>query len=401
MVGDVTQKPVLVGISGGLDSMVAAYLLKIQKRQLYAAIIAGTPENFQDEGESLFACHQSEARLKAAKKFCDHLQIPLTIIRPREEFQEDVLEPWLAAKIIGKRPRHCQNCHAFRLRLLWKHMKELKCETMATGHFAKLVRSSPGAPVGVHSSNDLEADQAGLLALLPQEILSSLELPLSELQHKEVIKIASNFSLTPPERVVKFGECLPPTESVKAWIKARIPAKFNTGGEIIYNDSVLERHEGLSTLSFGEPWKEFSQHEKPQLFVASEWSKKTVQVEPADFFLDSATFLSNCHWGEGVDLSTPQKGYLHLGGGLNDREVLVRPRTLGGAWVQLVDGEKMSFPIGGDLVVFRRRGKNAKVLVTGAIHRLGREWGKNTIEMEGHGAGSKNGVIELDKDFNF
>lgn len=401
MVGDARQKPVLIGISGGLDSMVAAYLLKIQKRQLYAAIIASTPENFQEEGESLFACHQSDARLKAAKKFCDHLQIPLTIIRPREEFQEDVLEPWLASKILGKRPRQCQNCHAFRLRLLWKHMKELKCESMATGHFAKLVRSSPGAPVGVHSSNDLEADQAGLLALLPQEILSSLELPLSELQHKEVIKIASNFSLTPPERVVKFGDCLPPKDSVKAWMKTLIPAKFNAQGEILYNDNLLERHEGLSSLSFGEPWREFSSHEVPQLLVASEWSKKTVQVEPADFFLDSATFLTSCHWGEGVDLSAPSKGYLHLGGGLNDREVLVRPRTLGGAWVELVEGEKMSFPVGRDLVVFRRRGKNAKVLVSGEIHRLGREWGKNTIEMEGHGAGSKNGVIELDKDFNF
>jgi tRNA-specific 2-thiouridylase len=401
VVGEVVHKPVLVGISGGLDSMVAAYLLKIQKRQLYAAIIASTPEDFQEEGDSLFACHQSEARLKAAKKFCDHLQIPLTVIRLREEFQEDVLDPWLSAKILGKRPRQCQDCHAFRLRLLWKHMKELKCETMATGHFAKLVRSSPGAPVAVHSSNDLESDQAGLLALLPQEILSSLELPLSELQHKEVVKIAGNFNLSPPERIVKFGACLPVSQNVTAWMNSRVAKKLNPEVEIIFNDSLLERHEGVTDLNYGQPWKEFFQHEKPQLMVAYDWSKKVVHVAESNYFLDSAVFLTACHWGEGVDLSTPSKGFLHFGGGLNDREVLVRPRTLGGAWVELVEGEKIEFPIGLDLVIYRRRGKNAKVLVTGVIHLLGREWGKNTIEMEGNGAGSKNGVIELDKDFNF
>jgi tRNA U34 2-thiouridine synthase MnmA/TrmU len=280
-------------------------------------------------------------------------------------------------------------------------MKELKCETMATGHFAKLVRSSPGAPVGVHSSNDLESDQAGLLALLPQEILSSLELPLSELQHKEVVKIAGNFNLAPPQRAVKFGECLPVKDSVSAWMNSRIAKKLNPEVEIIFNDSLLERHEGVADLHYGEPWKEFFQHEKAQLFVAYDWSKKTVQVAESNYFLDSAAFLRACHWGEGVDLSTPSKGFLHFGGGLNDREVFVRPRTLGGAWVELVDGEKIEFPIGRDLVIYRRRGKNAKVLVTGVIHLLGREWGKNTIEMEGHGAGSKNGVIELDKDFNF
>ncbi|MFN9114607.1 MAG: hypothetical protein ACK5XN_31480, partial [Bacteroidota bacterium] len=59
MVGIALDKPVLVGLSGGMDSMVAAYLLRIQKRKLYAVLIAMTPEHFQDDGDSLFACHQS------------------------------------------------------------------------------------------------------------------------------------------------------------------------------------------------------------------------------------------------------------------------------------------------------------------------------------------------------
>src|SRR5690606_6026984 len=106
------EKPVLVGLSGGIDSMVAAYLLRIQKRELYAVLFAATPEQFQEEGDQLFACHQTDARIAQVKKFCEHLQIPLTIVRPRDEFADEVLEGWLAARIELRRPRSCQDCHS-------------------------------------------------------------------------------------------------------------------------------------------------------------------------------------------------------------------------------------------------------------------------------------------------
>lgn len=377
--------------------MVAAYLLRIQKRKLYAVLIAMTPENFQDEGDSLFFCHQSEARIALVKKFCDHLQIPLTVVRPREEFSENVLEPWVAAKIEARRPRQCSECQQMRMATLLKMMKELKCESLATGHYAKLSHS-PGFPVSVHSSNDLEMDQSGLVAALPQEILSYLELPLSELQRKEVSKIAENFALKPLVRTLEVGGCLPKLPKLSEWLEKRVPESFKEPGEIMdQNQSSVGRHEGFHKLSYGAPYKEFKQNEKVQLVVGSHYSKNEIKVAPNDFFQDSAAFLVNCAFGEGVDFSGPLQGFIHHSDGSPDTEVLVMPRTLGAAWVTLIAGMER-FLIGESLTVFRRKGRNAKVLLTGEIQRLGRQWPKNTVEIE-----SKTGYekVTLDKDFNF
>lgn len=400
MVGNVRQAPVLVGLSGGLDSLVAAYLLKIQKRELYAAVIASTPEQFQDAGEQLFACHQSEERLKAVKKFCDHLQIPLTVIRPREEFQDSVLEPWMAAKVQGKRPRQCSDCHAFRLQLLWRQMRELKCQSLATGHYAKLVRSAPEAPVNVYSSNDLEFDQSHLLATLPQSLLSSLELPLAELQKKEILKIAENFALTPGPREVSFGHCLPPLPVVTNWLSAQLPKAFARPGEFVQGESTLGDHEGVASFQYGELAPDENLAAKELVVLGFDWTKKSAHLGSTTSFLDTGVFLRGCQWDHPSSLGAPVKGYLHRGGGLNDLEVLVTPRTLGGAWVTLLEPDQtILFELGRDLAVYRRRGKNAKVLVVGEMFRLARDWGKNTIEIEGNGGPTTNRV--LDKDFNF
>lgn len=398
MVGTALDKPVLVGLSGGMDSMVAAYLLRIQKRKLYAVLIAMTPENFQEDGDALFSCHQSEARIALVKKFCEHLQIPLTVVRPREEFSEYVLETWVAAKIEARRPRQCSECQQMRMATLLKMMKELKCESLATGHYAKLMRHSPGSPVSVHSSNDLEMDQSGLVAALPQEILNYLELPLSELQRKEVSKIAENFALKPLERSLSFGACLPKQPKLTEWLEKRVPESFKEPGEIMdQNESSVARHEGFHKLSYGAPFKEFKQNEKVQLVVGSHYSKNEIMVAPEDYFKDSAVFLVNCAFGEGVDFTGPLQGFIHHSDGSPDTEVLVMPRTLGAAWVTLIEG-KERFLIGESLTVFRRKGRNAKVLLIGEIQRLGRQWPKNTVEIESKTGHEK---VTLDKDFNF
>ena len=397
MVGKERARPVLVGLSGGLDSLVAAYLLRIQKRDLYAVLIAATPEDMQDEGERLFACHQSEARIAVVKKFCEHLQIPLTVVRPRDEFSDEVLDPWIAARVLGRRPRACQDCHALRMRVLFQKMQELNCGSMATGHYAKVVRSTPQSPVSVHSSNDMAADQAGLIAALPQSILSVLELPLSELQRKEVSKIAENFQLHPPAAALVFDHCLPAGDKLQAFLEKALPASLKRGGEVVElaKENVLAKHEGFWQHQIGSSWGTDKGTHK--ILVEARWKSHELLVAGPEHFRDQAVFLKNCQWGVETDFSVPIKGFIHHEGGLTDREVLVQPRTLGGAYVRVLEGEE-EFPLGKSLTVFRRRGKNAKIIVTGEMHRLGRQWPTSHIKLEG-----KNGVEQgvLDKDFNF
>ncbi len=401
MVGE-RKQTVLVGLSGGVDSMVAAYLLRIQKREVFAVTLAFTPEEMLAHGAQLFACHQSDARLETIKKFCAHLQVPLTVLRPRDEFAHEVLEPWLASRIGARRPRHCGDCQQFRLHWLHRQMKELGCGSFATGHYAKLFKQPDGL-VAVHSSNDIQRDQSGILAGLPQEILRDLELPLSELQEKEVQKIAGNFQLAPQLPPLVPGQCLPGSDPfLQQWMEARIPEVWRTKGDIMNVDrgERAGEHHGLHTIEVGARWKRTDRPERPdkeEWVVGAAWPEREIHVADPKWFMDSGVFLESCRWGVGVDFTGPVHGFLHHGGGLNDLEVVVYPKTLGGAVVQLLEGQDRFVP-GEDLVVFRRRGKNAKVLLTGRIGPTARHWAPTFIS-KGENARKEN--EGWDRDANF
>lgn len=370
--------------------MVAAYLLRIQKKEVFGVLIASTPEEMIENGNNFFACHQDEARISMVKKFCEQLNIPLTVLRPRDEFNEQVMEPWIAARIQGNAPRLCQDCHDFRISLLHKQALLMNCGSIATGHFAKIFHHTDGTTT-VHSSNDTDRDQSGQVARLPQTVLKDLELPLSELQLKEVVKIAENFQLHPLNHTVEVGQCL---GSAQAWLEKRVPEDLRLKGEIldVAGGNRQGSHEGFHPIEMGKVWKPAQQQREAMYAVAIK--AKDILVAGVDYWKDKAVYLTDCHWAEGEDLSTPMRGFLHRGGGANDLEVLVYPKCLGGAWVELIDGED-NFHTNGDLVVYKRRGKNAKTLVTGVMGKRGQQWPTSEI------LSSKENGRSLDKDFNF
>lgn len=375
MVGDKKPKPILVGLSGGVHSMVAAYLLRIQKKELYGAIIAATPESLQDQGVALFSCHQEDSRLAAVKKFCDHLHIPLTVLRPREEFQDMVLDPWVAARVSGVRPRLCHDCHLFRMQMLARQARQMGCGSFVTGHFAKVFKHPDGS-VTVHSSNDMEMDQSGLIAGLPHDLLSMLELPLSELQLKEVLKIAENFNLHLPPRVLAPGKCMASAAGA-TWLGGHVPETLRHKGELqdAHTTSRLGAHLGFYEYEVGQ---QVTVAQDKHLTVVGHVENHIV-LDLEDCWKDRGVHLRECHWGEGEDTSTPLRGFVHHGGGVLDTEVLIFPKTLGGAYVEVVGDGQEPFVEGLHLVVFKRRGKNAKVLLQGVMGLVLREWPSSKI----------------------
>ena len=170
-------------------------------------------------------------------------------------------------------------------------------------------------------------------------------------------------------------------------------------GEVltIEGDNVVGKHTGFHTVEYGSIWP--TPAKEVVLVVGNNWRSKELRVAQMGYFKDKAIFLRDCIWGEGIDFTAPIKGYIHHAGGLTDCEVLVSPRTLGAAWIQIAEGEH-EFPLGETLAIFRRRGKNAKVVVTGVMYRLARHWGTNKISIDAKGPDGRE-TVEVDKDFNF
>lgn len=367
------KERVVVALSGGLDSYVMAYLLKIQKYELVAVTVVNTWEDYTGDAEKVFACNVSTPKVDQIKEFCTKLGIAHHTLKITAEFKETVIEPWMADRVSGKFPKPCWNCHELRMKLVYEKMKELDAKHLATGHFAKLFHNDTHGTVFVHSSNDELHDQSALLSRLSHDVLNSLILPLSDLSKKEVLKLAENFGLAEAARPINIHECLKPTEELMQIIEKKVPKKFIKEGDItnIDNNENKGQHTGVHLHTLGE-MIELRDNGRSVKNFFSQFSypdKRIIVVEP-EYLQRDKLLLTRCHFSEEVSWSEPVKGFLALG----PEEYVdcwIHPKTLSSVFLELSEKHHM---INGQVVsVFKKKGKNSKVYLTGEVLLLEHE----------------------------
>lgn len=386
------KEKVMIGLSGGIDAYVTAYLLKIQKYDLLAVTIQNDWEDWKGDSSSILSCHIDNKKLDSIKEFCQKLNIPLQVIKASAEFKNDVIEDWMAKKLIGKMSRPCWSCHELRMRLLHQKMKEANVKNLVTGHYAKLFHQDGEGSVYVHTSNDEENDQSSLLSRLPQDILRSLILPLSDLTKKEVIKLAENFGLIEETKTLKIHQCLSWSEEMSPVFEALVPAKLRKEGEIVTGDGQqnLGAHTGVFHRSYGEA-VDYRNMGKPVKGFFANYSvqEKNIIIEEENFFEREKILLTNCHYSGETSWSEPQKGFLVVSPE-KTYECWVHPKTLSSAYIELTRPE---FLLEGDiLTVVKKKGKNSKLYLTGKVQFLPRD----PVVLEGEDSVPK---VDYSRDF--
>lgn len=359
------QDKVIVGLSGSLDSMVATCLLKIQKYDLVAVTIV--PEWMElKQPENNLSCHISEVTLNTLKLFCQNLGISHQIISESSEFYSAVIERWMANKVQGRPSTHCWNCHDLRVKILHQKMLDLGATKFATGHFAKLYHQQSGQ-IFVHSSNDEEHDQSIFLSRLPHEILSSMLLPLSDITRKDVLKLAENFGISSDKYRTKTSKCLSMNSTLIDVIKNNVATSLIGQGEIVSPDgNTLIDHQGVFNHELSCPLSnlEFLGSEK---FVFGDYifREKKIKLAESNFFERKKILIENCFFSEGINVLTSFKGYAYLDDD-SSYECWVHPKTLSS--VCLIFESLVRLIPYSRIAIFKKKGKNSKVLITGDVH---------------------------------
>ena len=230
------NKKVLLGMSGGVDSSVSALLLQ--------------QKGYEVIGITLEMLNTSED----ARNMCDSLQIPYYIYDCKEEFKNKVIKDFINCYANCKTPNPCIECNRYmKFGVMWEKAKELGCNYIATGHYAKIEYSEKYGRWVLKKSNAGKKDQSYVLWNIPKEILEHILFPLAEFEEKEQIReIARENNLKVANKPDSEDICFIPDGNYKKFLENNSDIRPKQGNTVNSKGDILGKHTGLYNYTIGQ-----------------------------------------------------------------------------------------------------------------------------------------------------
>jgi len=241
---------VIVGMSGGVDSSVAAHLLKEQGYAVegLSFILWETRQS-----KSFTACCSLQA-IEEAAKTAAHLGVPHSAIDVRDDFLEKVIEPFIEAYTKGLTPNPCILCNKhIKFPYLLREAEKRGAEFIATGHYARITSTdSPIHRFTLSKGIDPKKDQSYFLYVLRKEELKRILFPLGNYKKEDVRKIANELKLPAAQRPESQEICFIEGNNYFKLIDQLHPASDVSGPIMDMNGKILGEHKGLYHYTIGQ-----------------------------------------------------------------------------------------------------------------------------------------------------
>ena len=248
------KKRVILAMSSGVDSSVAAALLKKNGYDVVGIFL-----HFWKESVSLAdglcgselvenKCCSVEAQ-EDARKVAQILDIPLYTVNAAKEFKKEVVDYFLAEYGAGRTPNPCVRCNpAIKFRFLFRKMIEMKADFVASGHYAQIVKH--GKRYKLMQAEDKKKDQTYFLYNLKQEQLAKIVFPIGKYKKSEVRRMAKEFNLPIFDKDESQGICFTPEKYPTEFLRRNLNMK--KGVIIDTKGNVIGKHEGLPLYTIGQ-----------------------------------------------------------------------------------------------------------------------------------------------------
>lgn len=235
------KKKVVLGMSGGVDSSVAAYLLKEDGYE----VIGVTMEMWNPSGR------ESDG-VKDARKIAEELGIQHYVMNFEKEFKESVIDNFIEEYRCGRTPNPCLVCNRkVKWEALMKRGKELGAEYIATGHYARISQLSNGRYAVAKSETALK-DQTYVLYGLTQEQLAHTLMPVGNYEKEKIRKIAADLGLSVADKPDSQDICFIPDNDYAGFIEKNSDVVFTPGNFVSTQGEILGRHKGIVHYTVGQ-----------------------------------------------------------------------------------------------------------------------------------------------------
>ena len=245
------KEKVIIGMSGGVDSSVAAWLLKEQGYE----VIGVTMQIWQDEEEEVLEENGGCCGLSAvedARRTAQLLEIPHYVMNFKADFKRFVIDYFVSEYLEGRTPNPCIACNRYvKWEALLNRSLEIGADYIATGHYARL-RQLENGRFCLTRSVTAAKDQTYALYNLTQEQLSHTLMPVGSYSKEEIRRMADQIGLSVADKPDSQEICFVPDQDYAGFIERTTGAPSQTGNFVQADGTILGQHKGIIHYTIGQ-----------------------------------------------------------------------------------------------------------------------------------------------------
>jgi len=290
------QPRVVVAMSGGVDSSVAAALLKQQGYEVIGMMMRLWNE---PGAEGSNRCCTPDA-MAQARRVAAKLEIPFYAIDAQEIFYQHVVKYFVNAYAQYITPNPCLNCNRYvRWEFLLQHAQAIGADFMATGHYVRLEKDAANK-IQILAAVDRHKDQSYVLHILNQEQLAHALFPLGEFTKPQVRQIARDFDLPVAERAESQDLCFLGDSDYRQFLRRQAPEVGTPGPMITRDGKEIGQHQGLAFYTIGQRKGLAISATQPHYVLDKDPSKNTLIVGTLDQLGQTELIAGPINWISGI-----------------------------------------------------------------------------------------------------